>query len=813
MSVSNVSITKVRVIEHNNVIVNAGQYLEDKTRIVRDEEHEAEKKKEKNRKKKDRQEEGEEKEEEGKGKKEEEEKKKKKKKEEEEEKKKKKMMKKMKKKRRRRKKEREEEEEKGKRGRRKGEEEEKGGKKERGREEEEKKEEKGGGEGEEEGGEKKGGGGGGEGGGKRGRRGGGGEGGGGGGGGGEKLLTTDPKKRLSNAVDLTRHSCLQKFNMDTVMEKQIKPGFTPPRDHLNCDPTFELEEMIVEARPLHKKKKRLAKQRSLKQSSSIDIQESDLEEQLAEFRVYNRERELIRRALEKKENDWEAELIQAMNESTITSCEVKPKLSQEEAPSQDSSNAPSTLLNLPPSILLDQRRRSSCKLSVSPLSVQTRLAASPQRNKEVKQTSETVSNSNNKPKKKVLNRQQTLQRLPYINVNEIITVDSNLLEETSEKAGNHKTSSKNERLGKNTIDEETKESGTCDTQQIGNESEMSLANVLIEIDNLNRKDTNDENGGLKSENCDSTKENQEKVATNDETGVENSNENQTFDESTKIGGNNYNYELTRFKVTKSENEKTHLSRQEVCDSTRKTNSQLEKHVTILENTKECDEKGDNKMNSEKSKDILGTKNDISKNKDSKSGTKTGINEDIMGIKETDKNTGDGKEDHKSDGQISTLKENNETDNKENETNKIKTSNDTKSATSETQMNPMTLPNISISCEHQQTESKSKDTTGAPKSPLRSDRSPNRSPMRSPKLGEIPTRSVLKNSLYRTDSTDSTKSLEKSPKKSYKVSFSCDVEDNSIRPKSPTTKLHGNSKSLDTECEDQQSPSKKEKKKK
>lgn len=37
------------------------------------------------------------------------------------------------------------------------------------------------------------------------------------------------------------------------------------RDHLNCDPTFELEEMIIEARPLHKKKKRLAKQRSVRE--------------------------------------------------------------------------------------------------------------------------------------------------------------------------------------------------------------------------------------------------------------------------------------------------------------------------------------------------------------------------------------------------------------------------------------------------------------------------------------------------------------------------------------------------------------------
>lgn len=31
------------------------------------------------------------------------------------------------------------------------------------------------------------------------------------------------------------------------------------KGRLNCDPTFELEEMILESKPLHKKKKRLAK--------------------------------------------------------------------------------------------------------------------------------------------------------------------------------------------------------------------------------------------------------------------------------------------------------------------------------------------------------------------------------------------------------------------------------------------------------------------------------------------------------------------------------------------------------------------------
>ncbi|EMP36817.1 Serine/threonine-protein kinase 32A [Chelonia mydas] len=35
--------------------------------------------------------------------------------------------------------------------------------------------------------------------------------------------------------------------------------FTVQKGRLNCDPTFELEEMILESKPLHKKKKRLAK--------------------------------------------------------------------------------------------------------------------------------------------------------------------------------------------------------------------------------------------------------------------------------------------------------------------------------------------------------------------------------------------------------------------------------------------------------------------------------------------------------------------------------------------------------------------------
>ncbi|XP_054258397.1 serine/threonine-protein kinase 32B [Macrosteles quadrilineatus] len=174
-----------------------------------------------------------------------------------------------------------------------------------------------------------------------------------------KLLCVEPGARVSSLEELRQIACIRRADFEQVLEKQTKPAFQPPRDHLNCDPTFELEEMIVEARPLHKKKKRLAKQRSLRGSVSVDITDADLDDHLAEFRTYNREKELIRREMERKEQDWEQELTQAMNASSNdTNC---PQ--------------PGRSLTVPS----PNRRRSSCKLNVTPSSVQTRLAATPSR--------------------------------------------------------------------------------------------------------------------------------------------------------------------------------------------------------------------------------------------------------------------------------------------------------------------------------------------------------------------------------------------------------------------------------------------------
>lgn len=103
------------------------------------------------------------------------------------------------------------------------------------------------------------------------------------------------------------------MNFQAVLEKKIKPIFKPPEDHLNCDPCLELEEMIVETRPLHKKKKRLAKQRSAQRDSDPETA------LIKEFIVYNRFKELKRKAMEQKESDWQRELELAMANSIVNS--------------------------------------------------------------------------------------------------------------------------------------------------------------------------------------------------------------------------------------------------------------------------------------------------------------------------------------------------------------------------------------------------------------------------------------------------------------------------------------------------------------
>ncbi|VVC38673.1 Hypothetical protein CINCED_3A018759 [Cinara cedri] len=177
----------------------------------------------------------------------------------------------------------------------------------------------------------------------------------------QRLLCINPEERITTVKKLKSVPCISRYNFAMILEKQIRPPFTPPKDRLNCDPTFELEEMIVEPNPLHRKPRRLAKQRSL-QRTSMTIEDTELNRQLQQFKCYNREKELERKEMERKEHDWEQELIKAMNASTIPA--IVPTMVTDRG---------GDLLTVP--MITNERRRSSCKLNISPVSIQARLCA------------------------------------------------------------------------------------------------------------------------------------------------------------------------------------------------------------------------------------------------------------------------------------------------------------------------------------------------------------------------------------------------------------------------------------------------------
>lgn len=131
----------------------------------------------------------------------------------------------------------------------------------------------------------------------------------------KSLLQYDQNKRLTNINELQNMELMKNINFDQILNKNINAKFIPSKNHLNCDPTFELEEMIIETRPLHKKKKRLAKQRSLKsQDISDDSNYSNCSnypiglDLIPEYPIYNREREMENKLRELKEKQWEEEL-------------------------------------------------------------------------------------------------------------------------------------------------------------------------------------------------------------------------------------------------------------------------------------------------------------------------------------------------------------------------------------------------------------------------------------------------------------------------------------------------------------------------
>ncbi|XP_037657919.1 serine/threonine-protein kinase 32A isoform X2 [Choloepus didactylus] len=108
-----------------------------------------------------------------------------------------------------------------------------------------------------------------------------------------RLLEPNPDQRFSHLSDIQNFPYMNDMNWDAVLQKRLIPGFIPNKGRLNCDPTFELEEMILESKPLHKKKKRLAKkEKEMKKcdSSQTCLLQEHLESVQKEFIIFNREK-------------------------------------------------------------------------------------------------------------------------------------------------------------------------------------------------------------------------------------------------------------------------------------------------------------------------------------------------------------------------------------------------------------------------------------------------------------------------------------------------------------------------------------------
>lgn len=109
----------------------------------------------------------------------------------------------------------------------------------------------------------------------------------------KKLLEPNPDQRFSHLTDIQNFPYMSDMNWDAVLQKRLIPGFIPTKGRLNCDPTFELEEMILESKPLHKKKKRLAKrEKEMKKSDSSQtcLLQEHLDAVQKEFIIFNREK-------------------------------------------------------------------------------------------------------------------------------------------------------------------------------------------------------------------------------------------------------------------------------------------------------------------------------------------------------------------------------------------------------------------------------------------------------------------------------------------------------------------------------------------
>ena len=62
------------------------------------------------------------------------------------------------------------------------------------------------------------------------------------------MASIDRSIPVPSFQSLKSQKLMSNINVSSLMKKRLPPPFVPNNESLNCDPTYELEEMIIESK-------------------------------------------------------------------------------------------------------------------------------------------------------------------------------------------------------------------------------------------------------------------------------------------------------------------------------------------------------------------------------------------------------------------------------------------------------------------------------------------------------------------------------------------------------------------------------------
>uniref|UniRef100_A0A914EDM8 Protein kinase domain-containing protein n=1 Tax=Acrobeloides nanus TaxID=290746 RepID=A0A914EDM8_9BILA len=106
------------------------------------------------------------------------------------------------------------------------------------------------------------------------------------------LLNVNPDKRVYSLRSFSSQPYMNRIDMENVLARKTAPVFVPKADKLNCDPTYELEERIIESSPLHRHRHHKRHFHSSNATVRTKSREHSLDEAIKDvsdrFKSYNR---------------------------------------------------------------------------------------------------------------------------------------------------------------------------------------------------------------------------------------------------------------------------------------------------------------------------------------------------------------------------------------------------------------------------------------------------------------------------------------------------------------------------------------------